>query len=267
MKTLFFLVAIANIALFMWEYKTGAFAPVTETLEQHADSDQEQILLISELKNVPQAVATVSEQSEAENISSNETGKSALLPESLPLISESVDKPALEKSTTDASNLSNADKITNHCYEAGPFPNNKAYRDWVNRLKDIESEINPISRDEQIASHYMIYYPAAETKLESEANIKMLKNHGIKDLWTLSDEDNGKISLGLFIKEESALAMKNELRTKGINAEVKARYKTKPQKYAVIKGDDKLMERLNVLKKTYPQLAIKQIMDDTQGCW
>ena len=28
MKILFFLVAIANVAFFMWEYKTGAFVPV-----------------------------------------------------------------------------------------------------------------------------------------------------------------------------------------------------------------------------------------------
>ena len=64
MKILFFLVVIANVALFMWEYKTGAFVPVTETSEQNADSDQEQILLVSELKNVPQAItpAPVSEQ-------------------------------------------------------------------------------------------------------------------------------------------------------------------------------------------------------------
>jgi hypothetical protein len=269
MKTLFFLAAIANVALLMWEYRTGAFSPVTETSEQLSDSDQEQILLVSELKNVPQTVAPVpdSEQSETANVSTDKAGKSALLPESLPPISGSVDKPALEKSTASDSNISNVDNIEKHCYEVGPFANNKAYRDWVSRLKDIKSEIKPISRDEQIASKYMVYYPAAETQIESEANIKMLKNHGIKDLWPLSDEDKGKISLGLFIKEESALTMKNELLAKGINAVVKARYKTKSQKYALIKGDKKLMERLDVLQKTYPQLVVKPITDDTQGCW
>ena len=70
----------------------------------------------------------------------------------------------------------------------------------------------------------------------------------------------------MFIKEENALVMKNELFAKGINAEVKANYKTKPQKYALVKGDDQLIQRLDDLKKTYPQLAVKPITDDTQGC-
>ena len=269
MKALFFLVAIANVALFMWEYKTGAFVPVIETSEQNADSDQEQIQLVSELKNVPQVItpAPVSEQSAAENISTGEADKLALVPESLPAISKNIDNPALEKPTAGDSNISNADKIEERCYEVGPFVNQKTYQSWVNRLKDIESEIKSINRDEQIASNYMVYYPAAETELESENNIKMLKNYGIKDLWLLTGEDKGKISLGLFIKEENALKMKNELFAKGINAEVKAKYKIKPQKYALIKGDDSVMERLDILRKTYPQLPVKQITDDTQGCW
>jgi hypothetical protein len=330
MKTLFLLVAIANFALFMWEYKTGAFVPVSETSEQNADSDQEQILLVSELKNVPQSItpAPVSEQSvagnasteeadklasvpellpaisesiykpafeksiagdtnvseltdipqaitsapvseppTAGNVTTDEAGKSALAPKSFPAIPESMAKPDLEKSTAGDSNLAEADKSAGLCYEVGPFANNKAYRAWVSRLKDIKSEIKPINRDGQVPSHYMVYYPAAETELEFEANITMLKNHGIKDLWLLSGEDKGKISLGLFNKEESALVMKSELLTKGINAEIKTRYKTKSQKYALVKGGDKLIERLVDLKKTYPELPVKPITDATQGCW
>ncbi|HEY5140918.1 MAG TPA: hypothetical protein VIJ25_16620 [Methylococcales bacterium] len=269
MKILFFLVVIANVALFMWEYRTGAFAPVTGITEQNADSDQEQILLVSELKNVPQvlAPAPVSEASPVENTAIDEVGKPALLSEPLPGITGNIDKPASEKSAATDSTITNANKMTERCYEAGPFANQKTYQVWVNRLKDINSEIKPINRDDQIPSNYMVYYPAGETGLESEANIKMLKDHGIKDLWLLTGEDKGKISLGLFNKEESALVMKSELLTKGINAEVKTRYKTRSQKYALIKGDDKLMERIDDLKKTYPELPVKPITDATQGCW
>ena len=267
MKILFFLVVIANVALFMWEYKTGAFVSITETSEQNAGSGQEQILLVSELKNIPQTVipVAVSEQTVAANVSTDEAGKPVLVPEALP--AESIDKPALEESTAGDLSISNAEKIAVHCYEVGPFANKKVYQTFMNQIKNIESEIKPINRDEQIASNYMVYYPAAETGLESENNIRMLKNHGIKDLWLLTGEDKGKISLGLFIKEENALIMKNELLAKGINAEVKSRYKTKSQKYALIKSDDKLMERLDVLKETYPGLLVKHIPDVTQGCW
>jgi hypothetical protein len=269
MKTLFFLVVIANVALFMWEYKTGAFVPVSETSEQNAGSDQEQILLVSELKNIPQVLipAPVSEQSVAETAVTDTADNPILPAEPFPAISESMEKPVLEKTVTTDSNLSNAGKMVTHCYEAGPFASQKAYQAWVSRLKESKSEIKPINRDEQIPGKYIVYYPAAETESESDANIKMLKEHGIKDLWLLTGDDKGKISLGLFNKEESALVMKNELLAKGINAEVKLNYKIKSQQYALIKSDDKLMERLDDFKKTYPELAVKQIMGDAQACW
>ena len=221
MKILFFLVAIANVAFFMWEYKTGAFVPLTETSEQNADPDQEQILLVSELKNVPQAItpAPVSEQPVTEIASTDAIDKPALVPELSTVISENSDKPALEKSTaldmnfnelikippvitpeppvaandeavnpasepeplpalpegiekpvlekptaTD-SNVSNADKNAESCYEVGPFANQKAYQALVSRLKDSKSDIKPINRDDQVASNYMVYYPAAETRV------------------------------------------------------------------------------------------------------
>ena len=322
MKILFFLVAIANVALLMWEYKTGAFVPVTETSEQNADSVQEQILLVSEIKNIPHVItpAPVSKQPVTDIASTNAIDKSALVPElstvisenrdkpalekstalemnfndlikippvitpepavvpndetvnpasepePLPALSEGIDKPKLEKSAAANSNVSNADKNAGACYEVGPFANQKAYQALVSRLKDIKSDIKPVNRDDQVASNYMVYYPAAENALESVANIMMLKDHGIKDLWLLTSENKGKISLGLFNKEESALVMKNDLLAKGINVEVKAKYKTKSQKYALIKGDDQLRKRLDNLKNTYPGLLIKPITDDSQGC-
>ena len=93
MKALFFLVAIANVALFMWEYKTGAFVPVIETSEQNADSDQEQILLVSELKNIPQVLipAPVSEQHVAETAATDKADNPILVAEPFPAISESLD--------------------------------------------------------------------------------------------------------------------------------------------------------------------------------
>jgi len=129
MKTLFFLVAIANVALFMWEYKTGAFVPVTGISEQNTDLDQGQILLVSELKNATEAItfAPVPDQPAAGNASSVEAGKRALVPESLPAISESIDKPALEKSKANYTNIIDANKIEERCYEVGPFANDKAY--------------------------------------------------------------------------------------------------------------------------------------------
>lgn len=46
MKILFFLAVLANVALFMWEYKYGAFE---EAIEADQQWGKEKILLVSEL--------------------------------------------------------------------------------------------------------------------------------------------------------------------------------------------------------------------------
>lgn len=51
MKILFFLVALANVALLMWEYNKGAFEKAINTSEQKILLNQEDILLVSELKS------------------------------------------------------------------------------------------------------------------------------------------------------------------------------------------------------------------------
>jgi hypothetical protein len=54
-KVLFFLVVIANVSLFMWEYKTGAWVASTKTTIP-TDAERESIRLIKELKNELEAV-------------------------------------------------------------------------------------------------------------------------------------------------------------------------------------------------------------------
>ncbi len=47
MKVLFFLVLLANVALFMWEYRQGAFEQDSKAAQQ----GREPIVLVSELRN------------------------------------------------------------------------------------------------------------------------------------------------------------------------------------------------------------------------
>ncbi len=49
MKVLFFLVLLANVALFMWEYRQGAFERDSKAAQQQG---REPIVLVSELSNV-----------------------------------------------------------------------------------------------------------------------------------------------------------------------------------------------------------------------
>ncbi|MCX7097856.1 MAG: hypothetical protein NTV43_08135 [Methylococcales bacterium] len=53
MKVLFFLVALANIGLFMWEFKHGAFVTKSQDTSPAINEWQEPILLVSELETVP----------------------------------------------------------------------------------------------------------------------------------------------------------------------------------------------------------------------
>jgi hypothetical protein len=150
------------------------------------------------------------------------------------------------------------------CYEAGPFVNGNAYQLWKRELNAGRESIKTLSRDGEAISDYLVYYPAAETKPQAEANLKMLKDKGINDLWPLTKgKDKGLISLGVFKNESRAQALKSQLLAKDIQAEVKPRYTIKSQKYAQIKAGGKVLERLNVMKQTYPAIAVKQI----NQCW
>jgi hypothetical protein len=277
MRTLFFWVVIANVALLMWEYKTGAFAPANLGTEHLAETRQEPIRLLSELKAVqvapapavptPVVAITVTDASDQLAL------KAPLLPiaDNTASVAEKKIVAATQAIAPAPPTFSTATTPSGttpptQCYEAGPFATIKAYRAWTHHLIGTGSEIKAISHDEKIASKYMVYYPAAATEPESKANIALLKSQGIKDLWPLSGADKGSISLGLFGKEESALVMKSELLAKGINAEIKILYKTKPQQYAWIKGALLLTGRLQELQKTDPQVPIKPVKDEAQGC-
>lgn len=320
MKFFLFLVALANVGLFMWEYKQGAFEASAGIAEQYDSPDQESILLVSELKNVQQAqvsgpeldtaadpkktpaakVPSVSlkdlEASDknllAEQLSlpmdklAAEFGLSAgnsaarpvdqkkaekALPESAHAGKEKPGRPGLESKPAQPI-IAAAEKAQNSetasgpvsCYEAGPFANGNAYQLWKRELNASKEAIKSLSRDGEVISDYLVYYPAAETRQQAEVNMKMIKDKGINDLWLLTKgKDNGLISLGVFKNESRALAMKSQLLVKGIQAEVKPRYTLKSQKYAQIKAGGKVQERLNVMKQTYPAVVVKQI----NQCW
>lgn len=320
MKFFLFLVALANVGLFMWEYKQGAFEPSADIAEQYDSPDQERILLVSELKNAQQAQASEPKpdtatglkktpaiavpsvslkgleasgndlQAEQLNLPTDklaaEAGLSAgnsaarpieqkkaetAVPESAHPGKEKPDQPGLESkpvqpiiAATEKSQDSDAASEPVSCYEAGPFANGNAYQLWKRELNAPKEAIKSLSRDGEVASDYLVYYPAAETRELAEANLKMIKDKGVNDLWLLTKgKDNGLISLGVFKNEGRALALKSQMLAKGIQAEVKPRYTLKPQKYAQIKAGGKVLERLNVMKQTYPAVAVNQI----NQCW
>jgi len=313
MKFFLFLVALANVGLFMWEYKQGAFESSTDIAEKYDSPDQERILLVSELKALHQAQAlepkpnmTASREKtpaaeampaptensaapgshhQAEQLKPSAKDDPAIAPEQLAesgaeqekveaappeaarLDKAKSDQPAPESKTVQPTialvekkpdNKSEDEPVS--CYEAGPFANGNAYQLWKRELNAPRNTIKSFSRDGEVISDYLVYYPAAATKLQTEANMKMLKDKGIKDFWLLNKgKESGQISLGVFQNESRAQALKSLLLAKDIQVEVKPRYIIQPQRYARIKAGGKVLERLNVMKQTYPAITVKPI--------
>lgn len=295
MKIVFFLVALANVALFMWEYNKGAFKPAIETSQQNTPVDQEPILLASELKKdsptsetalFPSVLDTLDNSLLTDNPSSPllkrritqnilesevtlnpvEQKQTVVENKPSPLGQNDLDTADLEKPAPSIQveqvekNTKSGEETPMICYEAGPFADDDSYATWRNQLSVAEGTIQSVSRDEQAISSYLVYYPAAKTIAESEANLQMLKDHGINDLWLFrTGGDKGQISIGVFKNESRALQQKSQMLAKGIKVEVKARYKTKTQRYVQVKSNDKVLKSLYELQKAYSEFTVKQL--------
>ena len=280
MKIFFFLLTLVNVALFMWEYHQGAFSIATETFVDNAVDYQEPILLVSELTDntsiarqtdkVPALADNHPVDTSVKNEIDERPEKTEFITDALNGIKTSVPETlTLEASPATLEKMATGpvEKQPINCFEVGPFTNEQIYQDWAQRLNGFIREFN---RDEPEIKDYLVYYPASETMILSQANLKMLKDKGVSDLWIFTQgTEQGQISLGVFTREEKALIMKKELLAKGINAEIKARYKTNVQKFGVIRAESNVVsDNLQLLKKAYPKLIVKQTGDSaTENCF
>lgn len=258
MKMIFFLVALANVALFMWEFNTGAFEQSIENPDKDASSGLERIILVKELsKSLPSEMqnAKVTYKPEAEAALTDKVA------------AEKKGDAVKQNEVKDEVAASAGEGSAVRCYEAGPFPVGKFYGVWDRRLSSAGAEVKPVSRDEQAVDDYVVFFPGAETMEQSEANLEMLKNLGLKELWMVrKGEEKGQILLGIFSKEKRAIEFKTGMQAKGIDAAIRARYKNKSQKYAFIKGSDQAIASLEELKKNYPNILVKPASDSVESC-
>lgn len=296
MKTLFFLVMIANVTLFMWEYKQGAIASKTETSSQSTNNFHENIVLLSELPPalqqnqalaVKESAAHVikvpdskiiffpknTEISEPKkviaNIATQTPGKEAAniqnaTTEQLKVVPEPTANPALAASLPASSPASE-----NHvsCYKLGPIINHKNYQALINQLKGTDSSIKLINLNEQKADGYIVYLPTAKKPKNPDAYLLMLKQFGLKDFYMVkTGEYKGQITLGTFTTEARALVLQKNLAAKGINASIKTQNKNKNVQYAMLRTSINVMGNLEALKKTYQQFVAIQVPETSAEC-
>lgn len=136
------------------------------------------------------------------------------------------------------------------CYQVGPFINRHMLNRW-SRLNKINSQsIQQVKKDIKIVSSYLVYYPAAETYAQSKANVLMLKNKGIKDLWLFrKGKLKGTISLGLFVKKSRAVSLKRALLKSDLDVEIMQRYKTESVVFAQVTSNDETFKDKVIVSK------------------
>jgi hypothetical protein len=269
MKALFFLLSLANVVLFMWEFHNGAFV-VKQTSTDKFSEDLESIWLVGEAGNssVPDQVEMTPKLPKS-NLTSNDEISEKTENEQLRLKKE-INIDLVDRGLPVHSEIRNEsstvfpEKVSDICFELGPFPNEQTYKLWESQIK---GDIKRINKEEKIIKDYLVYYPASATLPESEANLKMLKAKGVKELWLMRQgPEVGQISLGIFDKEDKALSLKKQMETEGIITEINPRYQIKIQLFAVLKGQTNRDEILSLLKKSYPDVKVKSLAADSQEC-
>lgn len=240
MKALMFLVIIANIILLLWEYRSGAFTPATPAPTQEAP-DQEPILLLSEVKvTTPEIADTVPPLLEKQ--------AEITLPDEQ-VIPEKIDE-----------------KLAPRCYEIGPLA----------QAKDVQSlatgimagyALKTIDKNGQIPNRYNVL-SRTNSLNEAEVIIKQLKNQGITDFFLRRTQTGSEeISLGVFSREERAQTLQKQMLAFGIDADIAIEYKTKIQKYLLIKLEADQLDALESLQKNYPTLSVNEVANDNKLCW
>ncbi|MCK5190244.1 MAG: hypothetical protein KAR12_09345 [Methylococcales bacterium] len=143
----------------------------------------------------------------------------------------------------DESNEEQAEPVINYCYHVGPFANNAVLNTWRKSNKIDAGFVSRFTKENNVVSSYLVYFPAAETYAQSTKNVQRLKQKGITDYWLFRrGELKGAISLGLFVKKSSALSLQEKLVKAGFTIEIKERYKKEQSLFAEILTKDKALK-------------------------
>lgn len=136
------------------------------------------------------------------------------------------------------------------CYQIGPFVSARSISRWGKRNKIHKDSLHRISKDKKLNNRYLVYYPAAKTFSQSKENVQMLRKKGIAEYWLIRrGASKGAISLGFFVREESAHNLQKRLFEKGLKVYIKQKFDKKPVYFAqVLSSDQKFKDTLRIKK-------------------
>lgn len=221
MRALFFSICLLNVVVFFWELHQGALnqpSPPQATLPT--------ILLAEEVEHAQRG--TVISGYLDEDVSKLDKPGFELPPAPTTLTLPPVEtKP--EKAVQAQPEI---------CYEAGPFDDSQSATEWL-AAKSLPGE--PFTKDALMPSAYLVYYPMAKNPEQTRINRMMLNAKGINDVWVVPSGDlKGALSLGLFNDMPRAVLFKKQLAQRGVQAEIKERYKTQSLYFVKFQSDEAL---------------------------
>ncbi len=226
MKVLFLSLCLLNLVFFFWEFHKGALNPSVQT-----QTTLPTFLLVDELEKARRGVAISKYlDDDAAKLQQLHTERVAEKPIIMPSAAKPVQKsvPIIQPLVT--------------CQEIGPFANQSAASAWLagNALR---GEL--FQQEVLTPSAYLVYYPAAKNPEQTRIQKMMLNAKGITDIWVIpSGEMKGALSLGLFSDQSRAALFRNQMLQRGVQAEIKERYKSQSRLFVRISGDQKVPKRL-----------------------
>jgi hypothetical protein len=225
MKAMFLGVCLLNIVFFFWEFHQGALNPPART-----QTLLPTILLVDELEKARRGAA----------ISVHLDRDAAILQH---LHTERVaDKPIAMLPSAKPKKAAVAQTPPVVCHEVGPFSDQQAATAWA---AGQSSRGEVFDREVLTASAYLVYYRAARNPEQTRIHKMMLNAKGITDIWVVPNGDlKGALSLGLFNDQPRAAFFRNQLLQRGVQAEIKERYKSQSRTFVRIKGEQKIPQRL-----------------------
>lgn len=225
MKALFLSVCLLNLVFFFWEFHKGTLNP-TGPMQSALPT----ILLVDEQEKARRGAA----------ISAHLDKGTAKLQQ---LHTEPVvEKPIVMLPAAKPKKTAAAQVTPIGCSEIGPFSDQQAANVWLAGLS-LRGDL--FDREISTPSAYLVYYPAAKNAEQTRIHKMMLNAKGINDIWVVPDgELRGALSLGLFNDQARAALFRNQLLQRGVQAEIKARYKSQPRSFVRIKGGQTIPQRL-----------------------
>lgn len=133
--------------------------------------------------------------------------------------------------------------VIRKCFEAGPFVTEPNARLWL-AGKNLSSN-SVLNKELALPLDFQVYYPAAKNPEQLRINKMMLNAKGVTDIWLVPDGENkGALSLGVFTDRLRASQFKDQLAQRGVQAELKQRFKTQPQWFAKVWLDPAKLQAL-----------------------